>query len=204
MDPQDKSQAKMKWPLEATDVNDKKGRMEQKLQQTAWRCILLREPFLTDGDIYIDISIFWAPGTSLMSTGCPPPLRIQSIALRKSGKNLNSLIPLNRGNPPARALPVSHTLTQKARAHARTHTYTYSVVLSFISLLASVGNYRKHRTSACWARRRRCLVCPPSCSLSRSPSLSLNQRGYCHHSQELPFRALMPKRTGGVSAKGSF
>lgn len=39
MDPQDKSQAKMKWPLEATDVNDKKGRMELKLQQTAWLCI---------------------------------------------------------------------------------------------------------------------------------------------------------------------
>lgn len=57
MDPQDKSQAKMKWPLEATDVNDKKGRMEQKLQQTAWRCIFLREPFLTDGDIYIYIYI---------------------------------------------------------------------------------------------------------------------------------------------------
>lgn len=61
-----------------------------------------------------------------------------------------------------------------ASAHAHTHTHT--VVLSFVSLLASVGNYRKHRTSACWARRRRCLVCPPSCSLSRSPlSLSISE-----------------------------
>ncbi|KAG7244303.1 hypothetical protein INR49_004443 [Caranx melampygus] len=57
---------------------------------------------------------------------------------------------------------------------------------------------------AAWAPGRRRQL-PPDAGARVSSSaalLSRLARGYCHQSQELPFRAPMPKRAGGVSAKG--
>lgn len=115
--------------------------------------------------------------------------------------------PTPRRQPPERTLPHPRTKAQaawSARIHTNagsSQTAPLSSCESTRSSLDTIGN---------WETLDLCLLdekeeevsCLPACSLSLS--LSLSHRGYCHRSQELPLSAPMPKRTGGVSAKGSF
>lgn len=122
--------------------------------------------------------------------------------------NLNP-VPLHGGNPSH-----THTHTRKTQAAYSLHTQKRGPLkqsrfhrVSQQEVAPTLWDTRKHRTCACWTRRRRrrCLACPPALFLHPpSRAFSLNQRGFCHQSQELPFHAPMPKRAGGVSAKGSF